>query len=228
MEAGATKVPSSASTMQTAIADAFACDADLAGTISAAARETAHSRGALLWPIADRDETTLIVAGSAQEVAYAQDGTMLQLMVLGRGDLYGALMGVGESDTAQTEAVSEGRGAHFTTASLVRLMDSYGAVARAINRQLAARLEALRRRMVEATLLSVTGRICSELLRRSAASDDRTIRPVPVMSELALSVRSTRETVSRTVSQLEKRGLLKRVDGGLQVVAPHRLEEMIY
>lgn len=215
-------------TMQAAIADAFACDQDLVGTISALARETSHSRGTVLWPLEDRDETTLIVAGSAQEVAYGQDGSMLQLMVLGRGDLYGALMGAGESDTARTEAVSEGRGAHFTTASLVRLMDSYGAVARAINRQLAARLEALRRRMVEATLLSVTGRISAELLRRSALAEDRTIRPVPVMSELALSVRSTRETVSRTVSQLEKRGLVKRVEGGLLVVAPHRLEELVY
>lgn len=227
MEAIATTRPAGG-TMQTAIADAFACDSDLAGIISALAHETSHSRGAVLWPIPDRDETTLIVAGSAQEVAYGQDGAMLQLMVLGRGDLYGALMGAGDSDTSQTEAVSEGRGAHFTTAALVRLMDSYGAVSRAINRQLASRLEALRRRMVEATLLSVTGRISAELLRRSALSKDRTIRPVPVMSELALSVRSTRETVSRTVSQLEKRGLLKRVEGGLQIVAPHRLEEMVY
>lgn len=217
-----------AGTMHTAVADAFACDPDLAGTICALARETAHARGTVLWPIADRDETTLIVAGSAHEVAYGQDGSVLQLMVLGRGDLYGALMGAGADDAAQTEAVSEGRGAHFTTASLIRLMDSYGVVARAINRQLAARLETLRRRMVEATLLSVTGRICAELLRRSAAGENRTIRPMPVMSELALSVRSTRETVSRTVSLLEKRGLVKRVEGGLQVIAPHRLEELVY
>jgi CRP-like cAMP-binding protein len=107
-------------------------------------------------------------------------------------------------------------------------MDSYGAVARAINRQLAGRLEALRKRMIEATLLSVSGRLCAELLRRSAASEDRTIRPMPVMAELAVSVRSTRETVSRAVSVLEKRGLVRRVEGGLAIVAPHRLEEQIY
>ncbi|WP_296680649.1 Crp/Fnr family transcriptional regulator [Novosphingobium sp.] len=211
-----------------AIAEAFACDGDLAATIEAFAHETAHPRGAVLWPLADRDETTLIMAGSAQEVAYGQDGSVLQLMILGQGDLYGSLMGADESGAAQTEAVSEGRGAHFTTASLVRLMDSYSAVARAINRQLASRLEALRRRMVESTLLSVSGRISAELLRRSAFSPDRTIRPMPVMSELALSVRSTRETVSRTISQLEKRGLVRRVEGGLQVVAPHRLQEIVY
>lgn len=211
-----------------AIAGAFACDDQLAGTIAALAHEAPLVRGAVLWPLSDRDETTLILAGRAQEVAYGQDGTMLQLSVLGEGDFYGSLMGSGEDDAAQTEALSDGRGAHFTTPALVRLMDSYGAVARAINRQLAARLGTLRRRMVEATLLSVTGRVCAELLRRSAGADDRTIRPMPVMSELAVSVRSTRETVSRTVSQLEKRGMVRRTEGGLAIVAPHRLEELVY
>lgn len=182
----------------------------------------------MLWPVPGRDETTLITHGRAQEVAYGRDGGMLLLHLLGAGDLYGSLMGSGSDGAAQVEAVTEGRGAHFETGMLVRLMGSHGAIALAINRQLAQRLEALRCRMVETALLSATGRICSELLRRSRAFPDRTIRPVPVMSELAVSVQSTRETVSRTVSQLEKRGIVRRVDGGLEIVAPHRLEEQAY
>lgn len=217
-----------ASGARAAIAAAFDCDDQLAGTISALTHESSLARGAVLWPLPDRDETTLILAGRAQEVAYGQDGAMLQLSVLGQGDFYGSLMGSADDDASQTEALSDGRGAHFSTPTLVRLMDSYGAVARAMNRQLAARLGALRRRMVEATLLSVTGRVCAELLRRSAGAEDRVIRPMPVMSELAVAVRSTRETVSRTVSQLEKRGMVRRTEGGLAIVAPHRLEELVY
>ncbi|MFC0590430.1 Crp/Fnr family transcriptional regulator [Novosphingobium aquiterrae] len=227
MISGGTKAAASGGA-QAAIAEAFACDESLAATITALAREASLPRGAVLWPLPDRDETTVIVAGQAQEVAYGQDGSILQLSVLGRGDLYGALMSGSDGGVAQTESLVDGRGAHFATPALVRLMDSYGPVARAINRQLSARLEALRRRMVEATLLSVGGRICAELLRRVAVSNDRTIRPMPVMSELAVSVRSTRETVSRTISQLERRGLVKRVEGGLLIVAPHRLEEQVY
>ncbi|MFM5886337.1 MAG: Crp/Fnr family transcriptional regulator [Novosphingobium sp.] len=227
MNVGVTRVAASEGA-QAAIAAAFACDAALAGTIASLAHESAMAKGAVLWPLPDRDETTVIVSGQAREVAYGQDGSVLQLSLLGRGDLYGSLMGGGEGSAAQTEGLSEGRGAHFTTPTLIRLMDSYGSVARAINRQLSSRLEALRRRMVEATLLSVGGRICAELLRRAAAGEDRTIRPMPVMSELAVSVRSTRETVSRTISQLERRGLVKRVEGGLQIVAPHRLQEQVY
>jgi len=55
-----------------------------------------------------------------------------------------------------------------------------------------------------------------------------TIAPAPVLSQLALQVQSTRETVSRAISALEKRGIIRRDPQGLTVVAPHRLEELIY
>ncbi|MGQ4828612.1 helix-turn-helix domain-containing protein [Enterococcus faecalis] len=38
---------------------------------------------------------------------------------------------------------------------------------------------------------------------------------------------STRETVSRTIGDLERRGIITREDDGLRVIAPHRLEELI-
>lgn len=227
MKSGGTTRPVAQASRE-AIAKAFACDDDLARTIALQAHETSVQRGALLWPLPERDETSVMISGRAQEVAYGHDGTVLLLSLLGQGDLYGSLMGGDDAASAQTEALEHGRAAHFATPALVRLMDSYVSIARAINRQLAMRLEGLRRRMVEATLLSATGRIAAELLRRSETATDRTIRPMPVMSELAVSVRSTRETVSRTVSQFEKRGLVERTEGGLRVVAPHRLRELVY
>ena len=89
-------------------------------------------------------------------------------------------------------------------------------------------LAAMRQRMVETNLLSATGRVCAELLRLSRQAEDGVIRPVPVMAELAQRVQSTRETVSRTVSRLEQRGIVQRRGDGLAVVAAHRLEEMVY
>ena len=49
-----------------------------------------------------------------------------------------------------------------------------------------------------------------------------------MLSEFALQVQSTRETVSRAINALEKRGIIRRDEQGLTVVAPHRLEELIY
>lgn len=206
---------------------AFGCGEVLARTIADLARGSEHPRGAQLWPLGDRDETTLLTRGQAQEVAYGREGAMLVLLPLGPGDFYGNLAGAGDGD-AQVEATSDGAGAHFGAAAVVRLMESYSCVAVAMTRHLSLRLAAMRRRMVEAAMLSATGRIAAELLRRAGRDPDSTIRPMPVFAELATAVQSTRETVSRTVSQWEKRGLVKRVEGGLQVVAAHRLEELVY
>ncbi len=83
-------------------------------------------------------------------------------------------------------------------------------------------------RMVERTTLSATGRIHAELLRLARDSTDgRSIRPAPVLAALAVRVLSTRETVSRAINALERRGIIRRDPDRLTIVAPHRLEEMV-
>lgn len=209
------------------IRSTFGCGDSLAGTIAALARADSHLRGTMLWPLPDRDETTLLIRGTAQELAYGRDGAVMVLLPIAPGDFYGDLVGSDPTE-AQVEATSDGAGAHFASGAVVRLMESYSCVGVAITRHLSGRLATMRRRMVEAAMLSATGRIAAELIRRAGTSADATIRPMPVFSDFAVTVQSTRETVSRTVSQLEKRGVVKRVEGGLQIVAMHRLEELRY
>jgi CRP-like cAMP-binding protein len=210
-----------------AIRQAFGCGEALGATIAGLAREAPHARGAMLWNGYQDDASALLCEGRAQELAFGREGAVLVLHALHAGELFGAIMGAGEG-AGRIEALEHGSSARFTTATVLRLMEGYPLVALAVARQMSARIEAMRRRMVETALLSATGRICSELLRLARASSDLAIRPLPVFSELAVTVQSTRETVSRTISQLEKRGVLQRIEGGLAVIAPHRLEEMIY
>ena len=56
---------------------------------------------------------------------------------------------------------------------------------------------------------------------------DLAIRPAPVLAELAVRVSTTRETASRAVNALERRGIIRRDADALVVVAPQRLEELI-
>jgi CRP-like cAMP-binding protein len=208
------------------IAAAFGCGEALAHTISGLGRGGRHGRGQVLYPLPDREETSLLLEGFAQEAAYGREGGVLVLHQFGPGEFYGNL--IDQGGDIQVEAMSDGHALHYGEDTMLRLMESYGGVAMAVARQLARRLAMIRQRMVEATLLSATGRICAELLRLSRKSEDGVIRPLPVLAELAQRVQSTRETASRTVSQLERRGIIQRRDGGLAVIAPHRLEEMIY
>ena len=210
------------------IREAFGCGDQLVKVITGLCHLADAPAGATLYPRADAGDTVLLLAGQAREVAYGRNGALLVLHRLAAGEFYGMLV-EGEAGDAppQVEGDSATRGAHFTGAALVRLMESYSCIALAVSRQLARRLEQMRRRMTETVLLSAVGRVCAELSRLAADDADRTIRPLPVFTELAISTQTTRETVSRTVSQLESRGILKRVDGGLKLVAPHRLEELI-
>lgn len=211
------------------ISTAFGCGEALAQTIGSLGRGGDHVRGQVLYPLPGREQTSLLLAGFAQEAAYGREGGVLVLHELRPGEFYGSLVGLGDGrGDAQVEALSDGRALHYGEEAVLRLMESYSCVAVAMTRQLAQRLAAMRQRMVQTSLLSATGRVCAELLRLSRLSDDGVIHPVPVMAELAQRVRSTRETVSRTVSRLEQRGIVERRGDGLAVVAAHRLEELIY
>ena len=210
------------------IREAFGCGDQLVKIITELCHLAEAQAGAQLYPRDDAGETVLLLAGQAREVAYGRNGGLLVLHRLAPGEFYGMLVDPGAADSPpQVEGESVTRGAHFTGAALIRLMESYSCIALAVSRQLARRLEQLRRRMTETVLLSAVGRVCAELARLAEADADRTIRPLPVFTELAVSTQTTRETVSRTVSQLESRGILKRVEGGLKLVAPHRLDELI-
>ncbi len=221
--------PGGVSQTQTAVRQAFGCGAALADTIAALGRSGTHSRGAVLWPRGeDAGAAGLLTLGRAAELAYGRDGAMLVLHALAQGEFFGEVVGSGAQGETRVEALSDGAAIVFASNALVRLMESYPLVALAMARHLSARIAAMRQRMLETALLSAKGRIASELLRRSRAAEDGVIRPLPVWSELAVIVQSTRETVSRTVSGLEKRGIVRRSGGGLAVIAPHRLEELVY
>ena len=220
---------SAGATSHAAVQQAFGCGTALAGTIAALGRATQHPRGAVLWPRGEEaGDAGLLTLGRAAELAYGRDGAVLVLHALQQGEFFGEIVGSGAQGETRVEALSVGAALLFAPSALVRLMESYPSVALAMARHLSARIAAMRQRMLETALLSATGRIAAELLRQSRAAQDGVIRPLPVWSELAVIVQSTRETVSRTVSGLEKRGIVSRVDGGLAVIAPHRLEELVY
>ncbi|MDE2595461.1 MAG: Crp/Fnr family transcriptional regulator [Sphingomonadales bacterium] len=212
------------------IAIAFGCGEALLRVIATAARPVGHARGRSIQTSEDdADRTVLLLAGRAHELAYGLDGGAVVLQELGPGDLFGSLLAAsGSEDQMEVVPLTDLRGAGFSQVTLLHLMESYSCIALAIARQLSARLRTMRQRMAETVLLSATGRICAELARRADASGEGVVRPIPVFVEFALVAQTTRETVSRTVSQLEKRGIIVREADALRVVAPHRLAEMIH
>jgi CRP/FNR family transcriptional regulator, cyclic AMP receptor protein len=86
-------------------------------------------------------------------------------------------------------------------------------------------------RIVDLTTLGANNRVHGELLRQAASSatDDNTatIKPIPVHSDMASRASTTRETVARVLSDLAKKGIVKREKDSLVICDVMALEDMV-
>lgn len=207
----------------------FACPADVAASIGRRAIDRRYPIRSVILKQGDRAELAfLLVLGRAHALTYGSEGQIVMLHEFVRGDFFGAIaLAEPTAEDADVIAIEEVRTTAFRASDFMALIESYSCVGLAVSRTLLKQLRASSARVVERTTLSATGRIHAELLRLARLGDGKSIRPVPVLSALATRVNSTRETVSRTIHALERRGIVKREAGALLIVAPGRLEEMV-
>jgi CRP-like cAMP-binding protein len=212
-----------------AVRAALGCAPELSERILGLGRVRLYAAGAHLLRQGDRPSALyLIILGRCHALVYGVDGQMVLLHELGPGDLFGALGGLDAvEEDADVVAVEEVRSFLLEAGVLVGLAERHGCIGLALSRILLKRLRATSTRMFERAALSASGRVCAELLRRARAGEGLAIRPPPVLAELGMQVGTTRETVSRTVNALERRGILRREPDALVVVAPGRLEAEI-
>ena len=218
------------SSLASVVATTFACNDDIANIVAAKARCHDYlARATIVASGNPIDDLYIIVSGHARMLAFSIDGRLVVIEDFHSGGIFGEGCLFAQTATIdEVAAVDQVRAGTFPNVVFVGLMESYSAIALAISRLLIARLGATTRRLVEGSTLSTIGRIHAELLRQARAGEGMTIRPAPVLATFALTVQSTRESVSRAINALQKRGVIRRDDDGLTVVAPHRLEELIY
>lgn len=235
---GAGAAEGSAEEASAVAAQTFGCGSDLAAIIAGKARiRDYRPRATIAAGETPVEHVHLVVGGHARMMATALEGRRSVIEDYHQGDLFGeqGLFGAA-SLPHDVVAVRQSRIGAFANGDFLGLMNNYAAVGLAVSRLLVTRLHHAQRRLAEGATLSVRGRVCAELLRLARAGEvvepglghGLRIAPPPVLAQLALSVDSTRESVSRTISLLERRGLIERHNDALLVTAPHRLEELVY
>lgn len=215
--------------LEGAILAALGCSPEVAAAIAAHAAARDYSAQTVILRCGDAwAYVHLVLAGRARALVYGLDGQMVLVHEYRPGDVFGA---VGSADMhpadADVVAVDPTRTACVSGPDFVILVDRHGSLGLLLVRRLLDQLRATSGRMVERMTLSAPGRVYAELLRLAALGDGAAIRPAPVLAALAVRVQSTRETVSRAVSALERRGIVRREDEALVIVAPRRLEELV-
>ena len=207
----------------------FDCSIELAGHILVRGRRREFHARATIVRRGDQVSTLyVVVAGRAHAILYSLEGQAVLLQEYRSGDFFGAVSppysATHDADVVAVDAVNafllEG-------GTLALLAEQHGCIGLALLKVMVDRLQQTATRMYEHVALSAVGRVHAELLRQARQSGDLAIRPSPVLSDLALHVSTTRETASRAVNALERRGIIRRDNDKLVVVAPHRLEELI-
>lgn len=207
----------------------FVCGEDLARAIARKSSDRRYQAKAVIIKQGDDPAAAfLVLAGRAQALAYGMEGQLVLLHEFLPGDFFGTLAtSVVSPDDADVIAVEAVRAALFVAVDFVSLAEAHGCIAIVLSQSLLRQLRSASLRMRERTTLSAVGRVHAELLRLARLGDGRTIHPAPILSALAVRVQSTRETVSRAINALERRGIIRREAEALIIVAPHRLEELV-
>lgn len=208
--------------------EVFSCTAEIAHSIGRRVSDKRYPvRAVILNQGAHAGSTYLVAAGRAHALTYGIEGREVLLHEFLPGDFFGAIADAEpQPQNADIVAIEAVRAAVFLALDFLALIEAHSCVGLVVSKALLKQLRATSTRMLEQTF-SAKGRIYAELLRLARLGDGRTIKPAPVHSVLAVHVHSTRETVSREINGLERRGIIRRERGALFIVAPQRLEELI-
>ena len=215
--------------LHASLKDILRCSGELAVSIAARAKNRSYPVRAVIIKQGDRNSAAfLLIAGLAHALKYGAEGQMVLLREFRTGDFFGAIThNEPGADDAEVVAVEASRAAMFAALDFVMIFETHNCVALAVTRALLRQLRAADEKVAQRIMLSAAGRVYAELLKLARQGDGRSIRPPPVLAKLAVQANTTRESASRAVNDLLRRGLARREPGALVLVAPYRLEEMI-
>lgn len=211
--------------LRATLAAILSCGDEVAATLSAQARvrhvgrrEAIVCQGELL------SSMWLVIDGGIKIESNSASGRSSQLALCGPGDWIGqyARPAIALTNILATEASTL---LGFAAGDLPRLAARHPELGATLAASFARQLENLTARLDARSTLTARGRIYAELLLR--AGNELVIMPVPVVAELAHVAQTTRETASRAIGELERRGIVSRTAAALSINSPRLLSDLV-
>ncbi len=177
--------------------------------------------------IIDRQSETrdvfFVGEGKVRVVLYSVSGREITLDDIGPGGHFGELAALdGEPRSASVMAVEASLVASLGDEAFRRVATENPDMALSVMRRLAAVVRTSSGRILDLSTLGANNRVHAEVLRLARAAGVRPdgsaeISPIPVHSDMASRVSTTRETVARVMSDLARQGVVKREKSALVV-----------
>ncbi len=173
-----------------------------------------------------------VTSGRVRAVIYSASGTVVAFRDVGPGQMFGEYAAIdGQTRSASIEAVEHSVVAQMSCDTFWKLILAEPAVAKAVLVHLTTMIRALSTRVYEFSTLTVQNRIHAELLRLARehpiASTSVKIPKLPTHAEIASSISTHREAVSRELTRLARLGIVERRAGALVIPDIKRLIRMV-
>ena len=181
----------------------------------------------------DTHEVHFVVWGRVRVLDYAASGREVAFDDIGPGGSVGELAAIdGGTRSASVVAVQRTLSASLDQRSFLKVLADHPDAGLATMRRLTRMVRQASERIMDLSALGANNRVHAEILRlarEAAGPDAETARlsPIPVHSEVASRVSTTRETVARVFSDLTREGILRKERNVLVVDDVPALAEMV-
>lgn len=181
---------------------------------------------------ADTHDLCFVVEGTVRVVNHSLSGREISFDDVAAGGFFGEMSAIdGEPRSATVVALNDTLIAFLAPARFEELVLSYPRVGLLVMRRLTVIVRRATERIMDLSTLGANNRIHAELLRLAQPAGPRensaVISPIPVHSDIASRVSTTRETVARVLSDLSRDGVLERRDSALVIRDLRRLHQMV-
>ncbi len=180
----------------------------------------------------ESSDVRFIISGRVRVLLRTPSGKEVNLTELGPGEFFGEMAAIdGSSRSANVTALDRSQVCVMPASVFLHAAAEIPEVGLQVMRLLCDRVRELNVRLGEHAFLTARQRLCAELLRQSKPRmqdpDQRIVSPPPLQKDMADRIGTQREVVTRELSALRKTGVIEATKGGLVIVDPVRLNDLI-
>lgn len=194
--------------------------------ITAAAHERTYPKGTVIAFESDPEEALhVVVSGQVKIVLVSEDGREVILSTRSAGDFFGEMSLIDDVPRAShVIAMEDSTLLVLRREDFQQALEEMPGMAIGLFRALGRRLREADERIGGLVLLDVPGRLARHLLNLADENDGVHVTKRPTHAMMAQMVGSSRETVSRTMRNLEEQGIIEVSRGKLAIANRAALE----
>lgn len=181
----------------------------------------------------DSRDAFFVVEGRVRIVIYSMSGREITFDDLEAGAHFGELAAIdGLPRSASVMSVSDSLIAALPPEQFLDVCREHPGISMQVMRHLAHLVRTATARIMDLSTLGANNRVHADLLRLAKRDDDEesneaVIAPIPVHSDIASRVSTTRETVARVMNDLARKEIVERRKDELVILDVERLEDMV-